>query len=119
MQWGASFNMAFYMSSILNTGAFFGCYVFGVASDHGLGFFNAVTLVAFGCAVTAFTWISAKNNTGIIVWSLFYGFLSGALQALFSPCISHLAPEPGLIGTWNGKSIPFSFSKHSRSLTAS
>ncbi|KAB8218871.1 major facilitator superfamily domain-containing protein [Aspergillus novoparasiticus] len=105
MQWGASLSMAFYMSSILNTGAFFGCYILGVASDHGLGPFNTLTAVAFGCAVTAFGWIGAKNTAGMIVWSIIYGFLSGALQAGFSPCVSHLAPGPGLIGTWNGLCI--------------
>lgn len=94
--------MAFYLSSILNAGAFFGCYIFGFGADRGLGVFNALTAVAFGCAATAFGWIGARNNAGIIVWTAIYGFLSGALQALFSPCISHLAPEPGLIGTWNG-----------------
>lgn len=107
MQWGVSLNMAFYLSSILNAGAFFGCYIFGVAADRGLGTFNAFTAVAFGCAVTAFGWIGARNNTGIIVWTIIYGFLSGAVQALFSPCISHLAPEPRLIGTWNGKPMNF------------
>jgi MFS family permease len=107
LQWGVSLNMAFYLSSILNTGTFFGCYTFGVAADRGLGYFNALTAVAFGCAITAFGWIGTRNNAGIIVWSIIYGLLSGALQALFSPCISYLAPEPGLIGTWNGRSIDF------------
>ncbi|CEJ59124.1 hypothetical protein PMG11_07759 [Penicillium brasilianum] len=102
LQGGASLNMAFYLSSILNAGAFFGCYVFGIGADRGLGAFNALTVVAFGCAVTAFGWIGRQNNAGLIVWTVIYGFLSGAVQALFSPCISHLAPEPGLIGTWNG-----------------
>lgn len=94
--------MAFYLSSILNAGAFLGCYIFGFAADRGLGAFNALTAVAFGCAATAFGWIGARSNAGIIVWTIIYGFLSGAVQALFSPCISHLAPEPELIGTWNG-----------------
>lgn len=111
MQWGVSLNMSFYLSSILNAGACFGCYAVGVAADRGLGSFNAITIVAFGCAVTAFGWIGARNNAGIIVWTIIYGFLSGAVQALFSPCISHLAPEPRLIGTWNGK--PMKFSSHS------
>ena len=97
--------MAFYLSSILNAGAFFGCYIFGLGADRGLGAFNALTVVAFGCAVTAFGWIGTQNNAGLIVWTVIYGFLSGAVQALFSPCISHLAPEPGLIGTWNGMSL--------------
>lgn len=103
MQWGASARAAFYYSSILNGGAFFGCYVFGIVADSGMGFFNSLTVVAFACAATGFGWIGARNNAGVIVWSAVYGFLSGAVQALFSPCLSHLAPAPTFIGTWNGK----------------
>jgi hypothetical protein len=97
--------MAFYLSSILNAGAFFGCYIFGLGADRGLGAFNALTAVAIGCAVTAFGWIGTQNNAGLIIWTVIYGFLSVAVEALFSPCISILAPEPGLIGTWNGMSL--------------
>ena len=102
MQWGASARASFYYPAILNAAAFFGCNVFGPISDR-IGFFNSLIAVAFGCAVTAFGWIGARNNAGIIVWSIVYGFLSGAMQALFSPCLSQLAPTPALIGTWNGK----------------
>ncbi|KAF3401631.1 Riboflavin transporter MCH5 [Penicillium rolfsii] len=105
LQGGASFNVAFYLSSILNAGAFFGCYFFGLGADRGLGSFNTLTVVAFSCAVTAFGWIGAHNGAGLVVWTVIYGFLSGAVQALFSPCMSLLAPEPGLIGTWNGMSF--------------
>jgi hypothetical protein len=103
MQWGASAGAAFYYASILNGGAFFGCYVFGIIADSGMGFFNSLTIVGFACAATAFGWIGARNNAGIIVWSAVYGFLSGAAQALFSPCVSQLVPTPALIGTWNGE----------------
>lgn len=68
-----------------------------------MGRFNALTAVTFGCAVIGFGWIGVRDNAGIIVWSVFYGFVSGAVQALFSPCVSHLAPTPALIGTWNGE----------------
>lgn len=103
MNWGASASYGFYLSSILNGGAFFGCYICGVISDSGLGRFNSLTFVAFCCAVTAFGWIGARTTAGITGWAVIYGFFSGALQALFSPCISELAPEPDEIGTWNGE----------------
>lgn len=103
MQWGASPSAAFYLASILNGAAFFGCYILGIIADSGLGFFNTMTFIAFACAATAFGWIGARDNAGIIVWTVIYGFLSGAAQTLFSPCLSQLAPTPALIGTWNGE----------------
>lgn len=103
MQWGASARAAFYYSSTLNGAAFFGCYVLGVVADSGMGYFNSLTIVGFASAATAFGWIGARNNAGVIVWTTIYGFLSGAIQALFSPCVSELSPTPALIGTWNGQ----------------
>jgi hypothetical protein len=103
MQFGASARAAFYYPSTLNGAAAFGCYILGVVSDSGMGCFNSVTIVGFASAATAFGWIGARNNAGIIVWTTVYGFLSGAIQALLSPCISELSPSPALIGTWNGQ----------------
>ncbi|KAH8698664.1 monocarboxylate transporter [Talaromyces proteolyticus] len=104
-QWGMSASSSFYLSAILNAGAFVGCYAFPVVAKSKMGCFNSLTFVAFGCAITAFGWIGTRNNAGITAWCVIYGFLSGAIQALFSPCISHLSPKPSLIGTWNGLCI--------------
>lgn len=100
---GASERLSFYDAAILNAGAFFGCYTIGVISDLGLGFFNSLTVSTFACAAVAFAWIGAQNSGGVIAWALAYGVLSGALQAIFSPCLSLLAPTPEAIGSWNGK----------------
>lgn len=35
----------------------------------------------------------------------FYGFLSGATVSLISPCIAHLSPTPGHIGTFLGMAM--------------
>lgn len=103
MQCGASASLAFYNAAILNGGAFLGCYALGIIADSGLGFFNSLTVTTFACAVVAFAWIGAQNIGGVISWTVVYGILSGALQAIFSPCLSLLAPTPEVIGSWNGK----------------
>lgn len=103
MQRGLSASLAFYEAAILNAGAFFGCYVCGLTADSGFGSFNSLTTVTFACGMAAFGWIGAKSVAGITVWTIVYGFLSGAIQAIFSPCISMLAPTPELIGSWNGE----------------
>ncbi|KAB8199938.1 major facilitator superfamily domain-containing protein [Aspergillus parasiticus] len=105
MQYGASASLAFYNAAILNGGAFLGCYALGIVADSGLGFFNSLTVVTFASAVVAFAWIGARNVGGIIVWTVAYGILSGALQAIFSPCLSLLAPTPEVTGSWNGIAI--------------
>jgi hypothetical protein len=103
MQWGASTTMAFYYAAILNAGAFFGCYALGLVADAGWGFFDSLTVTSFIAGIVGFAWIAARNPTGMVVWAVAYGILSGALQAIFSPCLSLLAPTPEVIGTWNGK----------------
>lgn len=95
--------MAFYLPVVLNAGAFFGCQVLGNVSDRILGVFNTLTLTACCTAGVAFAWIGVQNNAGIVAWTAAYGFLSGGIQALFSPCVAWLAPDPELIATWNGK----------------
>ncbi|KOC09519.1 monocarboxylate transporter [Aspergillus flavus AF70] len=105
MTYGASASLAFYNAAILNGGAFVGCHALGIVADSGLGFFNCLTVATFASAVVAFAWIGARNVGGIIVWTVAYGILSGALQAIFSPCLSLLAPTPEVTGSWNGIAI--------------
>ncbi|KAE8419839.1 major facilitator superfamily domain-containing protein [Aspergillus pseudocaelatus] len=102
MKWGASTGEALYLSSILNAAAFFGCYAWGIAADAWMGHFDTLTLAAFCAAITTFGWIGVRTYTGTVAWSVAYGFMSGGVQALFSPCLSYLAPSPALIATWNG-----------------
>ncbi|CAG8908894.1 unnamed protein product [Penicillium egyptiacum] len=105
MRYGASASLAFYDAAILNGGALLGCYALGIIADSGVGFFNSLTVATFGCAIVAFAWIGAQNTVGVIAWAIMYGVLSGALQAIFSPCLSLLAPTPEVIGSWNGIGI--------------
>lgn len=103
MQWGTSPSLSFYDAAILNAGGFFGCYALGLIADSGFGFLNALPLTCVACGVVGFAWISATSVPGIIVWALAYGLLSGAIQAIFSPCLSLLAPSPEVLGSWNGE----------------
>lgn len=108
MERGASSSLGFYDAAILNGGAFLGCFALGLVADSGLGIFNSVVAATFACAAVAFAWIGAHNNAGVIVWAVAYGIASGALQAIFSPCVSELAPTPEVIGSWNGGDCIFS-----------
>ncbi|KAE8132842.1 major facilitator superfamily domain-containing protein [Aspergillus pseudotamarii] len=102
IQRGASASLGFYDAAILNAGAFLGCYALGMIADSGLGFFNSVIVATFPCAVNSFAWIGVHSIAGVVVWAVAYGMMSGALQAIFSPCVSMLAPTTDVIGCWNG-----------------
>jgi hypothetical protein len=52
--------------------------------------------------ITPLCFFAARSNAGNIVWSCFYGFFSGALQSLFTPCAAKLAPSPAYISVWVG-----------------
>lgn len=103
MKWRVPTKEAFYLPSILNAAALCGCYAWGIVADLWLGPFNTLTLAAFCSSITSFGWIGARTFPGIVVWTTAYGFMAGGVQALFSPCVSHLAPSPSLIATWNGE----------------
>ncbi|PWI72413.1 monocarboxylate transporter [Purpureocillium lilacinum] len=105
LQYGASDHEAFYLTAILNGSAFLGCLVLGVVADRSVGFFNTITAVAFACTITAAAWVAAQSFSGVVTWTVVYGFLAGGIQAIFSPCIALLVPDPELIGTWNGISM--------------
>ncbi|KAL2826189.1 major facilitator superfamily domain-containing protein [Aspergillus pseudoustus] len=107
-QQGETTSLAFYDAAILNAGAFAGCYALGLIADSGLGFFNSVMIATFSCTVVAFAWIGCHSDAGVIVWAIAYGIVPGALQAIFSPCISMMAPSPEVIGSWNGICITIS-----------
>lgn len=102
MQYGIDTTLAFYYSAILNAAAFFGCHIAGYVADSYLGAFNVLTSLALAGGITAFGWIGASTNPGIIVWVIVYGLLTGGLQAIFTPCVAALAPSPEIISTWNG-----------------
>lgn len=103
MQRGLSASLAFCEAAIFNGAAFFGCYAVSLTADSGFGSFNSLIVVTFTCGIVAFGWVGAHGIAGITIWSMLYGFLYGSIRAIFSPCISMLAPKPELIGSWNGE----------------
>ena len=102
IRWGASPGAAFYYPAIMNGVSFFGRFIIGILADRKLGFFNSLAIFDLCTSIIAFTWIAARGNAGNIIFSCFYGFFSGSLQSLLSPCLAQLAPSPSLIGTWVG-----------------
>lgn len=56
-------------------------------------------------ALIGFTWISVRSVEGIVVFSVFYGFFSGAVLALPPTVIVALSPDVRFAGTRIGMSF--------------
>jgi predicted MFS family arabinose efflux permease len=93
---GLDANMAFYMISILNAASLFGRILSGVLADlyGSLNMFNFATASSF---TIVFCWTKATSITGIVVFSLAYGFFSGAVVSLMGACVIQ-SVEPAQFG---------------------
>ncbi|KAJ3578526.1 hypothetical protein NPX13_g2035 [Xylaria arbuscula] len=90
---GVSPATAFYLISAINAASFFGRTVPGHFADH-YGYFNVLTLSVLSAGIIAFTWTAAYNLPGMIVWSIAYGFTSGAVISLQGACAGKISkPE--------------------------
>jgi MFS family permease len=55
-----------------------------------------------GLAILSFVWISIQSTTGLIVFSVFYGFFIGAFMTLPFSSVVRLSPDIGEVGTRMG-----------------
>lgn len=98
---GMSANLSSYILSILNASSVFGRLLPGVLADK-MGWFNTICFFGSSTGVLLLCWIAVKSNAAIIIFAALYGFFSGAIVSLMSPCIAHLSPTPSCIGTYLG-----------------
>ncbi|OJJ45250.1 hypothetical protein ASPZODRAFT_69526 [Penicilliopsis zonata CBS 506.65] len=92
LQAGMSENLAQYLLSLLNAASLFGRLFSGFASDR-IGRFNILVAVCYlaGIVVLA-VWIPATSNAATIVFSLLFGFASGAYVSLGPALMLQLGP---------------------------
>lgn len=89
---GASPATAFYMTSTLNVGTLFGRIVMGGVGDK-MGPSNALLLCLFASAILSFIWQGVNNVPGLFVWTVVYGWFSGASISLQTPTMIRFVPE--------------------------
>lgn len=99
-------DMSFYLLAILNAASFFGRVIPGLLADR---FGSLESMIVCTIVVTAFgyAWMAIHNLGGLIVFSIIYGFFSGAAVSLPSAVIAGIVPEMRLVGTWMGISFCF------------
>lgn len=103
-QQGMGENLASYMLSILNAASIFGRSVPGFVADK-IGRFNTLMITGLCSAILLLCWPAISSNASIIVFAILYGFFSGGIVSLMSPCIAQVTPQPNQIGAHLGMAM--------------
>ncbi|OGM42378.1 MFS monocarboxylate transporter [Aspergillus bombycis] len=97
---GFSTDLAFYTISIVNGASFFGRVLPGIVADR-YGKFNCCIIFTFFSGIIALCWTKATSVAGLVMFSLAYGFSSGAILSLQQACAVQVA-TPQTIGLTMG-----------------
>jgi len=95
---------AFYLLAIMNGSSAFGRIIPNFLADK-VGPLNMLTPCTLAAATLCLGWIDITDTAGITVFSIFYGFFSGAFVSLIPPTIVELTPDMSMVGTWMGMSL--------------
>ncbi|KAF4834660.1 Leporins efflux protein lepC [Colletotrichum siamense] len=87
---GLTSSTAFYLLSGLNAASFFGRVIPGLIADR-YGHFNMCAVATLSAGIVGFCWTAATTLGGLAVWSLAYGFFSGAVMSLQGACVGKIA----------------------------
>ncbi|KAI0309494.1 MFS general substrate transporter [Amylostereum chailletii] len=94
---GLSRTFGFYSLAMMNGAGFFGRLAGGATVNH-LGVFNTLVFCGFACSALVFSMVAVHTIAGVTLFSLLYGFFSGAYVSLLSPMMASLASDVSEIG---------------------
>jgi MFS family permease len=86
---------------MLNAGSIVGrlaAGAFGVA----VGQFNVLFVTCLLSTIMVWTWLSVNSNATVIVFSVFYGAVSGGAISTMISTLAACAPHPNQMGTYIG-----------------
>jgi cyanate permease len=89
---GLSETLSFYSLSIINAASVFGRTLPNLIADK-LGVFNMLIMASLCSGIVMFGWLPAHGEAGIIVFSLLFGFFSGAYVSILPGCFASLRYE--------------------------
>jgi len=98
---GLSTNLAFYTLTIQNAASVFGRTIPNFLADV-IGVFNVLILASIGTGVLIFAMFGVMNTGGVVVFSMLYGFFSGAYLSLIAPTTASLSQDVSEIGVRMG-----------------
>ena len=93
-------NLAFYFLAIVNGSSIFGRIIAGAVAAR-LGSVQVCTLALTCCVLLLFSWIGVHSTTGLIIWAVLWGIISGIV--VWSPgAIIPLLSPLSVLGTRTG-----------------
>ncbi|TDZ27678.1 Fujikurins efflux protein [Colletotrichum spinosum] len=98
---GLSFTDSLDLLLVLNGVGAFGRIVPSQIGDM-IGTINIFAPMALMTGTVMYCWMGVTDTTGLYVWSVFYGFAVGGVQALFPAVLSSLTADPQKQGTRMG-----------------
>ncbi|CAI9628254.1 unnamed protein product [Alternaria burnsii] len=98
---GMSPLLASYLLAMINGSSTFGRIIPGILADK-LGGMNMFAFAGVGTSVMVFCINEPTTNAGIIVYSVFFGFISGTIISAGSAAISKCTKDPRSLGTYMG-----------------
>lgn len=101
---GMEDQLSSYLLSILNAASVFGRVLPGMLADK-FGRYNVLITTSSCTGILLFCWIAISSKGSIFVFAALYGFFSGGIVSLMSPCIAQVTPVPNQIGTYLGMSM--------------
>jgi MFS family permease len=89
---------SFVILTVLNAAGIPGRVVPALLSDRCIGTINTYILTLVITGVTLLCWPHVKNTTGMILWSMGYGFGAGGVSSLLQAGLTSLNDEPAKTG---------------------
>ncbi|KND90986.1 Riboflavin transporter MCH5 [Tolypocladium ophioglossoides CBS 100239] len=103
-QHGMGQDLASYLLAILNAASIFGRVLPGVIADK-LGRYNTLIIKGACSGVLLLCWPAITSNASTIIFAILYGFFSGGIVSLMSPCIAQVTPHANQLGTYLGMAM--------------
>jgi MFS family permease len=103
---GMSPLLASYLLSIINGSSTFGRIIPGILADK-LGRLNMFAFSGIATGIMVFLIDKPTTNAGIIVYSVFFGFVSGTIISAGGAAISMCTKDPRNAGTYMGMGMGF------------
>lgn len=84
---------------VLNAVGIFGRIIPSIIADKWFGTLNTVVIVSLAASLLVYCWAAVSSSGGLIAFTVIYGLLASALQALFPAAATTMTPDPSRAGT--------------------
>jgi len=103
---GVDEQLSFYLVVIMNAASTFGRILPNLIAKK-IGPINIAFLFTAACVLLGYCWRAISSASGLLAFSVLYGFFSGTYVSIVSPAIASLLSNPDLKGTHLGMSLGF------------